>query len=272
MNASGKREEKHYWCAGDRAPNGHWANTQGNYSDHSLSHPNALKPGFAASSSNKKYENSTKLPKSSSRKAAASSSSTGSTIAEADLLIAKENIEELRKQITDLVAVRDDLHLQLHKSMDLGNGKLSTAARTANEMVAAHAKQLRTANETTTNNGAIAKTKEMRAHAHQFAELMLGSPQDDEVINNAGWGERRPKKQSASSHSVYDIAKFDQVTSSATMNSPAPHVAYHLTAAKAEAPELVVDSFHAFCSVPNAPRNPTVCTRHKLGRAPWLLV
>ena len=138
---------------------------------HSLSHPNALKPGFAVSSSNKKYENNTKPPKPSSRKAVASSSSAGSTIAEADLLIAKENIEELRKQITDLVAVRDDLHLQLHKSMDLGNGKLSTAARTANEMVAAHAKQLRTANETT--NGAIAKMKKMRAHAHQFAELML---------------------------------------------------------------------------------------------------
>ena len=64
---------------------------------------------------------------------------------------------------------------------------------------------------------------------------------NDEVINNADWGDRRPKKQSASSHSVYDIAKFDQVTGSATMNSSARHVAYHLTAAKVKAPELVVD-------------------------------
>ena len=102
--------------------------------------------------------------------------------------------------------------------------------------------------------------KQMRAHTHQFAELMLeyAASEDqapdktscwtavsgllnDEVTNNAGWGERRPKKQSASSHSVYDIAKFDQVTSSATMNSPAPHVAYHLTATTVKASKLVVD-------------------------------
>ena len=34
---------------------------------------------------------------------------------------------------------------------------------------------------------------------------------------------------------------FDQFTGSATMNSPAPNVAYHLTAAKAKAPELLID-------------------------------
>ena len=125
-------------------------------------------------------------------------------------------------------------------------------------VIPSSSKQLRTANETT--NGAIAKMKEMRAHAHQFAEVMLeyAASEDaapdriscwtafsglliDEVVNNADWGECRPKKQSASSRSVYDIAKFDQVTGSATMSSPAPHVAYHFTAAKVQAPELVVD-------------------------------
>ena len=115
----------------DRAQNGHWVNTQGNHSDHSVSHPNALKAGFALSSTNKQYVTHAKPPNAPDRKTAATSSSTGSTIAEADLLIAKENIEALYKQITGLVAVRDELHLQLHKSMDLGNEQLSTAARTA---------------------------------------------------------------------------------------------------------------------------------------------
>ena len=136
---------------------------QGNHSDHSFSHLNALKPGFAVSSLNKLYVKNTKPSKPSSRNAAASSSSAGSTVAEADLLITKENIEELHKHITDLVAVRGDLHLQFHKPMDLGNGKLSTAVRTANEMVASYAKQLRTTNETT--SGAIAKMKAIRARA-----------------------------------------------------------------------------------------------------------
>ena len=120
--------------------------TQGNHSDHSVSHPNALKlkPGFALSSTNKQYVKHAKPPNAPARKTAATSSSTGTTIAEADLLIAKENIETLHQQITELAAVRDDLHLQLHKSMDLGNEQLSTAARSANETVHAHARELRT--------------------------------------------------------------------------------------------------------------------------------
>ena len=69
----------------------------------------------------------------------------------------------------------------------------------------------------------------------------LGGLLDDDAINDADWGEREKKPQSTSSRAVYDIAHFDQVTGSATMNSPAPHVAYLLTAAKAKASELVVD-------------------------------
>ena len=76
----------------DRARNGHWVSTQGNQSNHSLSHLNALQPGYAISSKSKKYVTlAAKPPNASGRKAAATSSSTGSTIAEADLLIAKEN-------------------------------------------------------------------------------------------------------------------------------------------------------------------------------------
>ena len=143
MNSTQTRENKHYWCVCDCGPNEHWVSTQGNHSDHSVSHPNALKPGFALSSTNKQYVKHAKPPKPPARKPAATSSSTGSTIAEADLLIAKDNIEALHKQITELVAVRDDLHLQLHKPMDLGNEKRCTAARTANETVHAHARELR---------------------------------------------------------------------------------------------------------------------------------
>ena len=131
--------------------------------------------------------------------------------------------------------------------MDLGNGKLSTAARIANEMVHTHAKELRTTKETTSH--AIAKMKAMRAHAHGFAELMLEhaasdkAPDhiacwtafsgllDDGAIDSADWAGKK-KKQPASSHSVYDIAMFDKFTGSATMHSPAPHVAYQLTATK----------------------------------------
>ena len=171
MNASGNRKNKHYWCVCDGNKEGHWVSTQGNHSDHSITHPNALKPGFALSSTNKQYVTHAKPPNAPARKTAATSSSTGSTIAEADLLIAKENIEALHQQITELVAVRDDLHLQLHKSMDLGNEQLSTAARTANETAHAHAKVLRTTKGTTSN--AIAEMKAMRARAHVFPELML---------------------------------------------------------------------------------------------------
>ena len=225
------------------------ANTQGNHSDHSVSHPNALTAGFALSSTNKQYENKTKPSKSSARKPAATSSSTGSTIAE-------DNIEALHRQITDLVAVRDDLHLQLHKSMDLGNGKLPTAAQKANEMVNTHAKELRTTKETTSL--AIAKMKAMRAHAHGFAELMLEQAAndkapdhiacwtafsgllDDDAINSADWAGKKNKKP-ASSHAVYDIAMFSEFTGSAAMHSPAPHVAYQLTAANAKASELLIE-------------------------------
>ena len=140
--------------------------------------------------------------------------------------------------------------------MDLGNGKLSTAARIANEMVNTHAKELRTTKETTSH--AIAKMKAMRAHAHGFAELMLEhaasdkAPDntacwtafsgllDDDAINSADWAGKK-KKPSASSHSVYDIAMFDEFTGSATMHSPAPHVAYQLTAAKVKASELLIE-------------------------------
>ena len=183
-------------------------------------------------------------------------SSTGSTIAEADLLIAKENIEALHQQITELVAVRDDLHLQLHTPMDLRNEQLSTAARIANETAHAHARELRTTKETTSS--AIAKMKAMRAHAHGFAELMLPhvasekAPDhiacwtafsrllDHDAINGADWANKK-KKPSASSAAVYNIAEFDTFTGSGTMNSPAPNIAYHLTAAKAKVPQLLVD-------------------------------
>ena len=253
----GTRKNKHLWCVCDRARDGHWVSTQGNHSDHSLAHPNALKPGFAISSTNKQYVKDAKPPKAQDRKAAASSSSTGSTLAEADLRIAKDNIEDLHKQITELVAVRDELHLQLHKSVDLGNQQLSTAARTANDMAHAHAKQLRTTKAITSD--AIAKMKAMRQHAHGFAELMLPhvaadkAPDhiacwaafsgllDDDAIKSADWDERKVKKPSDSSAAVYDITEFDKFTGPATMNSPAPNVPYHLTVAKAKAPELPAD-------------------------------
>ena len=145
------------------------------------------------------------------------------------------------QQITELAAVRDDLHVQLQKSMDLGNGKLCTAARIANEMVNTHAKELRTTKETTSH--AIAKTKAMRAHAHGFAELMLEHAAsdkapghiacwtafsgllDDGPIGSMVWAGGK-KKKPASSHSVYDIAMFNEFAGSATMHSPTPHVAY----------------------------------------------
>ena len=120
----------------------------------------------------------------------------------------------------------------------------------------AHARKLRTAKETTSN--AIAKMKAMRAHTHGFAELMLPHVASDEApdhiacwtsfsglldndaIGSANWAAKK-KKPSASLAAVCNIAKFDQFTSSAMMNSPAPDVAYHLTAAKAKAPEILID-------------------------------
>ena len=44
---------------------------------------------------------------------------TGSTLAEADLRIAKANINDLLKQLAEVVSQRDELHLQLYKSVDL---------------------------------------------------------------------------------------------------------------------------------------------------------
>ena len=107
------------------------------------------------------------------RKPAAGSSSTGSTLAEADLRIAKANINDLQKQLAEVVSQRDELHLQLYKSVDLANQQLGSAARAANTLVHAHAKQLRTTKATTSK--AIAKMKAMRQHAHAFAEGMLAT-------------------------------------------------------------------------------------------------
>ena len=108
-------------------------------------------------------------PAAGSSSTGASSSLAGSTLAEADLRIAKANINDLQTQLAEVVSQRDDLHLQLHKSMDLGNQQLTTAARTANETAHAHARQLRTTKATT--GDAIAKMKAMRQHAHAFAEV-----------------------------------------------------------------------------------------------------
>ena len=172
MNSMATRKNKHLWCVYDRARDGHWVSNQGNHSDNSAAHPNALKPGFAISPMNKQYNKDAKPPRAQDRKAAASSSSAGSTLAEADLRIAKDNIDDLRKQIAELAAVRGELHMQVHKSVDLGNQQLSTATRTANDMAHAHGKQLRTTKAITAD--AILKTKAMRQHAHGFAdELML---------------------------------------------------------------------------------------------------
>ena len=63
---------------------------------------------------------------------------------------------------------------------------------------------------------------------------------DDDAIGSADWAAKK-KKPPASSAAVYDIAMFDEFTGSATMNSPAPNVAYQLTAAKAKAPKLLID-------------------------------
>ena len=260
MNQAQTRKNKHWRCVCDHVQNGHWVSTQGNHSDHSVSqHPNALQPGYALSSTNTKYVTHAKPPNAPDRKAAATWSSAGSTIAEADLIIAKENIEALHKQITGLVAVRDDLHQQLHKSMELGNGQLSTAARTANETVRAHAKQLRTTIRKEITSNAIAKMQVMRQHAHAFAEGTLdhitageavdmtpcwtafSGLLDDTKIESADWGERRKRQASASSAAVYNTDKFNTSTGSVTMNSPAPHVAYHLTVAKVKASELPTD-------------------------------
>ena len=106
---------------------GELGNTQGNHSDHSHSHPDALKKGYALSSANRQYHKATKPAAQTSRKPAASSSSTGSTVAEADLRIAKANIADLHDQIAKLAEVRDALHLKLYKATCLANAKLGDA-------------------------------------------------------------------------------------------------------------------------------------------------
>ena len=63
---------------------------------------------------------------------------------------------------------------------------------------------------------------------------------DDDAIESADWAAKK-KKPSASSAAVYDITDFDKFTGSATMNSPAPHTAYNLTAAKVKASDVPTD-------------------------------
>ena len=46
---------------------------------------------------------------------------------------------------------------------------------------------------------------------------------------------------SSSSHAVYDISKFNSITGSASMASPAPYLAYHLTDAKVKQSDLLMD-------------------------------
>ena len=277
MNSTGTRKNKHLWCVCDSAPEGHWVSTQGQ----PQVHPNALKDGYAVSSAKKKYtpegKAAAEAKKGAKRKpaAAASSSSTGSTLAEADLRIAKANINDLHTQLAEVVSQRDELHLQLHKSMDLGNQELSKAARTANETANAHAKQLRTTKATT--GEAIAKMKTMRQHAHGFAELMLphavreqapdhfscwasfsGLLDDDQIKEAFG----KPKSKSASSAAVYNIDEFNSFAGPAAMNSPAPNVAYNLTVAKVKASERPADY------EPLEPVEPAKVTYKGKGKAP----
>ena len=176
MNSTKTRKNKHLCCVCDLAPEGHWNSTQGQRASHKPQvHPNALMDGYAISSAKKKYSTEGKAAaaagRGGKRKPAAGSSSTGSTLAEADLKIAKKNIDDLHKQLAEVASQRNELHLQLHKSVGLANEQLGSAARTANTLVHDHAKQLRTTKATTAE--AIAKMKAMRQHAHGFAELML---------------------------------------------------------------------------------------------------
>ena len=170
MNKTQTRKNKHLWCVCDLAPLGHWVSTQGQPQEH----PKALMNGYAISSTKKKFHKEGNPPAAAGqgkRKAAARSSSAGSTLAEADLRIAKENIDDLHQQLADVVSQRDELHLQLYKSVDLANQQLCSAARAANTLVHDHAKQLRATKGTTEQ--AVLKMKAMRQHAHSFAELML---------------------------------------------------------------------------------------------------
>ena len=112
MNKTKTRKNKHLWCVCDLAPEGHWNSTQGQ----PQVHPNALMDGYAISSTKKKYSTEGKAAaaagRGGKRKPAAGSSSTGSTLAEADLRIAKANINDLQKQLAEVVSQRDDLLLR----------------------------------------------------------------------------------------------------------------------------------------------------------------
>ena len=67
-------------------------------------------------------------------------------------------------------------------------------------------------------------------------------PYEDKAIDQA-YGEKQHRPASSSSRKTYDIDKFVQLTTSASMASPAPHVAFQLTNAKvrASAQYLLVD-------------------------------
>ena len=248
LNETGKRKNKHWWCVCDRAPKGHWVNTQGNHSDDSLSHPNALMDGYSLSSKTKKYHKASagaSQPRFGQRRSGASSSSGPTSEAEVNLIAAQGHIDNLTEQIEQLAATRDELHLQLHKSIALANEKLIEAAAEANGVTRDHAREIRTKDENV--NAAIAKMNAMRGHAHQFAELMLakyveGEAPDkitawnafsglltDEKISEA-FGDGKPKAISSSSQSMYDVSGFNSITSS--IASPALKQPYHLTAAK----------------------------------------
>ena len=115
MDVTGTRKNKHYyWCVCDCGSDGHWVSTQGNHSDHSVSHPNALKPGFALSSTKKQYVTYAKPPGGASRKTAATSSSTGSTIAEADLLDGGASLPIARRCATGVGAGDKNDHTSQH--------------------------------------------------------------------------------------------------------------------------------------------------------------
>ena len=247
LNESGKRKNKHWWCVCDRAPKGHWVNTQGNHSDDSLSHPNALMDGYSLSSKTKKFHTaSASQRRFGQRRSGASSSSTATSESEVNLIHAQGHIDNLTAQIKELAATRDELHLQLHKSIALANEKLIEAADEANGVTRDHARALRAKDENV--NDAIAKMNAMRNHAHQFAELMLSKYVEDEApdkttvwnafsglldekrINEADWGDKKKKQISSSSQSIYDVSGFNSITSS--IASPALKQPYHLTAAK----------------------------------------
>ena len=192
---------------------------------------------------------------------------------DSELLVAEvHRLVELQMQV---VSQRNELHLQLYKSVDLANQQLGSAARAANTLVHDHARQLRTTKATTAE--AIGKMKAMRQHAHGFAELMLPyavreqAPDhfscwasfsgllDDAQINEA-FGQKKSK--SASSAAVYNIDEFNSFAGPAAMNSPAPNVAYNLTVAKVKASERPADY------EPLEPVEPAKVTYKGKGKAP----